>query len=54
MNEFSRAQQSLAKLQRKRSNGLEQGLSGRDIPATLADLIEIYEVLIEREEPPNG
>lgn len=38
----------LDRLRKKASNGAEQGLSPRDIPATLADLIELVEYVNDR------
>jgi hypothetical protein len=45
--EYSKATQGLVTLRQKAANAKVQGRTPQDIPATLADLIEIYEILVD-------
>jgi hypothetical protein len=49
VSEYSKAQQKLGELRQKEANAKVQGRTPQEIPATLADLIELYEVLVDQQ-----
>jgi hypothetical protein len=45
VSEYSKARQTLGVLRQRAANAKVQGREPQEIPATLADLIELYEIL---------